>query len=51
MKRAAILSCGSGGMAMAVARANAEEIYVLVEPGFEDICFTPDDFMVFRKRK
>lgn len=30
---------------------NADEASELVEAGFEFICSTPDDFMVFRKRK
>jgi integrase len=30
---------------------NAEEVCEIVEAGFEFVCSTPDDFMVFRKRK
>lgn len=30
---------------------NADEACKLVENGFEFICSTPDDLMVFRKRK
>ena len=30
---------------------NADEAYELVEAGFEFVCSTPDDFMVFGKRK
>jgi len=30
---------------------NAEEVCELVEASFEFVCSTPEDFMVFRKRK
>jgi len=30
---------------------NAEEACTLVESGFEFVCSTPDDYLVFRKRK
>jgi hypothetical protein len=30
---------------------NAEEACVLIEAGIEFVCNTPDEFMVFRKRK
>ena len=31
--------------------SNADEAYELVEAGFEFVCSTPDDYIVFRKRK